>query len=146
MLAKASRLCFRVMPRALNSSPGGGQQGQQQQQEEDVEFTFRGEGHKSGDVGVCLKMKNDSEDSRTVDVHFTAVAAYNTGVPAADLKEHSEAPVIEPHAGRGRWLGVWLAVCLAGWLAVCLSGWLCVCLSGWVSVCLAGWLSGCLSG
>ena len=106
ILEKAARLCFRTMPRQISNGT------------EDVEFTFKGEGHKTGDVNVCLKMKNDSGESRTVDVHFTAVSAYNTGVPAADLKDQTETPVIEPHAGKhalylvawrsGGWVGGWV--------------------------------------
>jgi hypothetical protein len=47
-----------------------------------------------------LQMKNDSGESRTVDVYLCATAVYNTGVPAAELREHSECPVIEPHTGK----------------------------------------------
>lgn len=86
ILQKASRLCFRAMPRQVVNGT------------EDMEFTFQCEGHKSGDIAACLKMKNDSGASRTVDVYVCAMAAYNTGVPAVDLKELSESPVIEPHA------------------------------------------------
>ena len=99
ILEKAARLCFRTMPRQISNGT------------EDVEFTFKGEGHKTGDVNVCLKMKNDSGESRTVDVHFTAVSAYNTGVPAADLRDQTETPVIEPHAGKH----ALLSCCLGEW-------------------------------
>lgn len=86
LLKKTSRLCFRTVPRAITNGT------------EDMEFTFQGEGHKSGDVSVCLKMKNDSGEARTVDVYMSCTSAYNTGVPATDLKEHTNTVSIEPHA------------------------------------------------
>ncbi|KAK7114916.1 protein-glutamine gamma-glutamyltransferase 4-like isoform X1 [Littorina saxatilis] len=86
ILKSAARLCFRAMPRQIVNGT------------EDMEFTFQGEGHKSGDINVTLKMKNDSGEARTVDVYLCFISAYNTGVPASDLKDHSECQVIDPHA------------------------------------------------
>ncbi|KAK7498048.1 hypothetical protein BaRGS_00010636, partial [Batillaria attramentaria] len=86
ILEKTSRLCFRTMPRTITNGT------------EDMEFTFQGEGHKSGDINVCLKMKNDSGEARTVDVYIAYVSAYNTGVPANELKDNTSTVSIEPHA------------------------------------------------
>ncbi|XP_025115118.1 protein-glutamine gamma-glutamyltransferase K-like isoform X2 [Pomacea canaliculata] len=85
ILKQASRLCFRSVPQLLVNGC------------EDVEFTFQGDAQKAGDVHICLKMKNDSGHGRTIDVYLGCVSAYNTGVPATDLKETSTTVLIEPH-------------------------------------------------
>lgn len=65
----------------------------------DIDFTFTGEGYRTGDVSASLRIKNNSASSRIIAVHLCAAAAYYTGVPANDLKENSSNAQLEPHAG-----------------------------------------------
>ncbi|XP_029637138.1 protein-glutamine gamma-glutamyltransferase K isoform X3 [Octopus sinensis] len=64
----------------------------------DIDFTFTGEGYRTGDVSASLRIKNNSASSRIISVHLCAAAAYYTGVPANDLKENSNNAQLEPHA------------------------------------------------
>ena len=66
----------------------------------DVDFTFTGEGYRTGDVSASLRIKNNSASPRSIKVHMCAAAAYYTGVPANDLKENSLTALLEPHAGQ----------------------------------------------
>ncbi|XP_071091766.1 hemocyte protein-glutamine gamma-glutamyltransferase-like isoform X1 [Haliotis cracherodii] len=82
-LDRAQRVCFRKPITPLSTK-------------EDMEFIFLGESLKSGEITATLKVKNDSRESRVIDVYISAVAAYYTGVSAVELKETSPTIVIEP--------------------------------------------------
>jgi hypothetical protein len=45
-------------------------------------------------------------------------------------------------AGRGGWLGGWVAGWLGGWVAGWLGGWVAGWLGGWVAGWLGGWVAG----
>ncbi|XP_064610806.1 protein-glutamine gamma-glutamyltransferase K-like isoform X2 [Liolophura sinensis] len=84
VLEAAARQCFRRVPPIPDTNS------------QDVDFQFSGEGHRSGDIGVVLKMRNSSGESRIVDVNMCAVSSMYTGVPLNQIKESVVSTVIEP--------------------------------------------------
>lgn len=72
-----------------------------EQESHDIEFLFNGEGYRTGDISGTLKMKNNSSQSRTVDVYMCAAAAFYTGVAGNEIQDTSTSTVIEPLAGEG---------------------------------------------
>lgn len=62
----------------------------------DVVFSLSGDVQKSGDMEIELKMANNSEEPRIVEVYMIAVATKYTAVPLIELKESNSTNVLEP--------------------------------------------------
>lgn len=65
----------------------------------DVVFSLSGDVQKSGDMEIELKMANNSEEPRIVEVYMIAVATKYTAVPLIELKESNSTNVLEPRKG-----------------------------------------------
>lgn len=62
----------------------------------DVEFSLSGDVQKSGDMEIELKMVNNSEEPRIVEVYMIVVATKYTAVPLIELKDSNSTNVLEP--------------------------------------------------
>lgn len=65
----------------------------------DVEFSLSGDVQKSGDMEIELKMVNNSEEPRIVEVYMIVVATKYTAVPLIELKDSNSTNVLEPRKG-----------------------------------------------
>lgn len=65
----------------------------------DVEFSLSGDVQKSGDIEIELKMVNNSDEPRIVEVYMIAVATKYTAVPLIELKDSNSTNVLEPRKG-----------------------------------------------
>ncbi|KAL5022509.1 hypothetical protein ScPMuIL_001664 [Solemya velum] len=83
-LNRGRPFCFRRVPSMSIDGPN------------DVEFVYKGDSLRTGDVNVCMTMKNTSIDTRVVEVHISAVASRYTGIPVTDLNFTNATNVIEP--------------------------------------------------
>lgn len=54
---------------------------------------------KSGDIEIELKMVNNSDEPRIVEVYMIAVATKYTAVPLIELKDSNSTNVLEPRKG-----------------------------------------------
>ena len=52
-----------------------------------------------GDFSTVMKIKNTGINSRTVDVHLTALSCRYTGIQTTELKDAYSTTVLEPNAG-----------------------------------------------
>lgn len=62
-------------------------------------FSLSGDVQKSGDMEIELKMANNSEEPRIVEVYMIGVATKYTAVPLIELKESNSTNVLEPRKG-----------------------------------------------
>lgn len=65
----------------------------------DVEFVYKADILRTGDVNVCMTIRNTSSETRVVEVHICAVASRYTGIPVTDLNYTNATNVIEPQSG-----------------------------------------------